>query len=61
MLETFWSELKFPDERYVTYRKILEDNGWETLEDYASLTVESLISYAFLAGHAARFMRVVCA
>ena len=25
------------------------------------LTVEILISYAFLAGHAARFMRVVCA
>ena len=61
MLEAFWSELKFPDERYVTYRKILEENGWETLEDYASLTAEILISYAFLAGHAARFMRVVCA
>ena len=61
MLETFWSDLKFSDERYATYRKVLEENGWETLEDYASLTAETLISYAFLAGHAARFMRVVCA
>ena len=61
MLESFWSDFKFSDERYATYRKVLEENGLETLEDYAPLTVEILISYAFLAGHAARFMRVVCA
>ena len=55
--ELFWSDLKFDAARAEIYPQVLSDNGWETLEDYAALSCEKLVEYAFLEGHAARFVR----
>ena len=57
--ELFWSALGFDVARAETYRQVLSDHGWETLEDYAALSCEKSvdIEFGFLEGHAARFVR----
>ena len=55
--ELFWSALGFDVARAETYRQVLSDHGWETLEDYAALSCEKSVEFGFLEGHAARFVR----
>jgi hypothetical protein len=55
--ELFGSALGFDAPRAETYRQVLSDQGWETLEEYAALGCEKLVAYGFLEGHAARFVR----